>query len=109
MSESGKHPPNPDIAGAARRALLQAGSIQEAKAKLREISERAARMVPPLNKPALADFIRQTLAKDTSCKVHPEVLRLCWTNLAEDEIRKFAAENGWKVKIQDVAEFTKRE
>ncbi|MEZ0255589.1 MAG: hypothetical protein ACAI37_09940 [Chthoniobacter sp.] len=109
MPESGKHPKHPDIVGAARQALLQAGKIQEAKVKLREISERTAKMVPPLNKPALTHFIRQTLETNASCKVYPEALRLCWTDLAEDAIREFAAENGWKVNIQVIAEFSKDE
>jgi hypothetical protein len=107
MPESGEQPHHQDIETAARRALLQAGKIQEAKRKLREISERAVRMLPPHNEPALADFIRDRLATNESCKVYPEVLRLCWTDVAEEAIRKFAAENGWKVKIQVVAEFSK--
>ena len=109
MSEPAKKPHHPDIEGAARRALLQAGRIQEAKRKLREISERATKMIPPQNKPALADFIRDTLKSSGSCTVYPEVLRLCWADLAEEAIREFAVENGWKVKIQVVAEFTKGE
>lgn len=107
MPDSGKKPHHLDIEGAARRALLQAGRIQEAKHKLREIAERAVRMLPPHNKPALADFIRGNLATSESCKVYPEVLRLCWADLGEDAIRKFATENGWKVKIEVVAEFSK--
>lgn len=109
MPDSEKSLHHPDIEGAARRALLQAGKIQEAKRKLKEISERAVRMLPPQNKPALADFIGDTLKASGSCTVYPEVLRLCWADLAEEAIREFAAENGWKVKIQVVAEFTKGE
>ena len=107
MAESGNQLHHPDIEGAARRALLQAGKIQEAKRKLREIAERAVRMLPPQNKPALADFIRDTLQTNPSCQVYPEVLRLCWSDIKEDAIHQFAAEHGWKVKIQIVAEFTK--
>ena len=107
MPDPKETPHHPDIEGAERRALLQAGKIQEAKRKLREISERAVRMLPPQNKPALADFIRDTLKGNGICTVYPEVLRLCWADLAEEAIREFAVENGWKVKIQLVAEFTK--
>jgi hypothetical protein len=109
MPNPEKEPKHPDIEGAARRALLQAGRIQQAKRKLKEISERAARMLPPQNKPALADFIGDTLEDSESCTIYPEVLRLCWTDMAEEAIREFAAENGWRVKIQLVAEFTKEE
>jgi len=109
MPDPRETPHHPDIEGAARRALLQAGRIQEAKRKLREISERAEKMLPPQNKPALADFIRDTLKATGICTVYPEVLRLCWADLAEEAIREFAVENGWKVKIQVVAEFTKGE
>jgi len=107
MPELGENFDRSDIEGSARRALLQAGKIQEVKRKLREIAERAVQMLPPQNKPALADFIRDTLETTPSCKVYPEVLRLCWKDLSEGSIRKFAVENGWQVEFQLVAEFTK--
>lgn len=66
-------------------------------------------MLPPQNKPALADFIRDNLQTNPSCKVYPEVLRLCWNDLAEDSIREFANKHGWKVNIQIVAEFSRGE
>lgn len=50
MAESPEAPSNPpalDIETAARRALLQAGEIQRVQKKLRELSERTAKMVPP--------------------------------------------------------------
>jgi hypothetical protein len=46
-SEAPSTPPELDIEKAARRALLQAGEIQKVKRKLRELCERAAKMVPP--------------------------------------------------------------
>ena len=46
-SEAPNIDPKLDIEKAAQRALLQAGEIQRVKRKLRELCERAAKMVPP--------------------------------------------------------------
>jgi hypothetical protein len=47
MPDSPQKSSHLEIEAAAQRALLQAGEIQKVKRKLKEISERAAKMIPP--------------------------------------------------------------